>query len=274
MKDKYAAVWVSHSSIGDYLKCPRFYFLRNVWRDPKTKHKVTVMTAPLALGQVVHDTIDEISTLTANERFAVPLLERFERRWQSVHGELGGFKNDEHEQKFKTRGASMLSRITQNPRPLLTKAVKIRQELPHYWISEEDDLILCGKIDWLQYNESDDSVSILDFKTGKNDEDEDSLQLPIYALLVSNCQKRQTKAAYYWYLDRDDVPLQMELPDLEQSKKTVLEIAKKIQLARKLNHFVCKKGGCMFCEQMEKIVRGEGKLVGESNYHQDIYILP
>ena len=34
--DKYTAVWVSHSSMGDFLKCPRAYFLHNVYKDPKT----------------------------------------------------------------------------------------------------------------------------------------------------------------------------------------------------------------------------------------------
>ena len=68
-KDKYTAVWVSHSSMSDYLKCPRLYFLRNVYRDPKTNHKVALMQPPLALGQVVHDTIESLSRLPAEARF-------------------------------------------------------------------------------------------------------------------------------------------------------------------------------------------------------------
>ena len=35
-KDKYTATWVSHTSLSDYIKCPRAYFLKNVYKDPQT----------------------------------------------------------------------------------------------------------------------------------------------------------------------------------------------------------------------------------------------
>ena len=273
MKDKFAAVWLSHSSISDYLKCPRLYYLRNVYKDPKTGHKITIMQPPLALGQAVHDVVESLSVLPVSERLSESLLSKFDKAWEKVHGELGGFGDSDHERRYKDRGIRMLKRVTDNPGPILEKAVKIRQELPWYWFSEEENIILCGKIDWLQYNEAEDSVHILDFKTGKHDEDEDSLQLPIYTLLVINCQKRKISGASYWYLDRDDAPLNVELPDPDVAYKNVLVVAKKVALARKLNHFVCAKSGCAFCRPFERILKGEGKLVGESTYHQDIYIL-
>src|ERR1035437_4279352 len=34
-QDKFNAVWVSHSSIGDFLKCPRLYYLHNVYKNDK-----------------------------------------------------------------------------------------------------------------------------------------------------------------------------------------------------------------------------------------------
>src|SRR3990167_11317573 len=63
IKDKFSAVWISHSSIGDYLKCPRAYYLKNVYRDPKTNHKITLMQPSLALGQIVHEVIESLSRL-------------------------------------------------------------------------------------------------------------------------------------------------------------------------------------------------------------------
>ncbi|QQS44706.1 PD-(D/E)XK nuclease family protein [Candidatus Roizmanbacteria bacterium] len=93
------------------------------------------------------------------------------------------------------------------------KAVKIKEDLPHYWLSEEDNIILCGKIDWLEYLPETDSVHIIDFKTSKYDEDGDSLQLPIYYLLVTNTQKREVSKASYWYLERNDDLTEKELPD-------------------------------------------------------------
>lgn len=274
MKDKYSAVWVSHSSMNDYLKCPRAYFLKNVYRDPKTNHKIMLMQPALALGQVVHDVIDEVSFLPVNERLKIPLVSRFEQMWQKVSGVKGGFHTKEDEEEAKKRGRAMLERITDHPGPILKKAIKIPQDLPYFWLSEEDNIILCGKIDWLEYDEGTDSVRIIDFKTGKFDEDGDSLQLPIYHLLVDRCQKRKVFGAAYWYLNRDPVPREVALPDLVSSSQRVLEIAKRIALARKLNRFVCRQNdGCRVCQPLEAIVSGKATYVGENDYHQDIYVL-
>lgn len=274
-KDKYTAVWVSHSSMSDYMKCPRLYFLRNVYRDPKNNRKVSIIQPALALGQVVHDTIDTLSRLPQEERFRESLLDTFMLRWKSVKGKLGGFKNEDEEEKYKTKGIAMIERIMKYPGPLQNKAIKIRQELPYYWLSEEENIILCGKIDWLEYLTETDSVHIIDFKTGKYDEDPDSLQLPIYYLIVKHCQSRDIAKASYWYVDRDAYPLEVELPNEEESIKRIMEIAKKIALARKLEHFKCKsKDGCRFCKPYEDIISGRAEWVGTNDYGQDLYILP
>lgn len=274
MKDKYSAVWVSHSSISDYLKCPRAYFLRNVYRDPKTNHKISLMQPALALGQTVHEVIELLSTLPVENRFKKPIIDRFADVWKTVSGELGGFQNAEEEKKYKTRGEAMIRQIAEHPGPLTKKAIKIRQELPYFWLSEDDNIILCGKIDWLEYVEESDSVRIIDFKTGKFDEGPDSLQLPIYYLLATNCQSKPVSAMSYWYLNRDPEPVAVDLPDKEASASRVLELAKRVALARKLERFVCKSSvGCASCRPLEAIVAGRGKLVGVNDFGQDVYVL-
>ena len=57
--------------------------------------------------------------------------------------------------------------IEENPGPLRNLAVKIKSDLPSYWLSEEDNIMLCGKIDWLEYLKEEDAIHIIDFKTGK-----------------------------------------------------------------------------------------------------------
>lgn len=169
----------------------------------------------------------------------------------------------------------MLINLQENPGPIMEKAIKIKSNmnLPHYWLSTEDGIILGGKIDWIKYRQDDDTVEIIDFKTGKNEEKDDSLQLPIYLLIATNKQKRKVGGAYYWYLDRDDGLVEKKLPDLEESYQKVYKIAKRIQLARKINHFKCPKGGCYACRPYERVLKGEGEFVGVSNTRQDIYIL-
>lgn len=274
IKDKYTALWVSHSSMTDYLKCPRFYYLRNVYRDPKTNRKITLMSPSLALGQAVHESMESLSKLPLEQRDMITLLDAFEKAWEKISGEKGGFHDATQEEEMKNKGKAMVERVANNPGPILKKAVKLRQPLPYIWLSEDDNIILCGKIDWLEYLPDTDSLHIIDFKTGKFDEDPESLQLPIYYLLVKNIQPRPVTKASYWYLDRDDEPYELPLPDEEASKTSIMEIAKRIELARKLNRFVCPKpDGCMFCRPYETILRGEAKYVGVGEYSQDIYTL-
>lgn len=271
-KDKYTATWVSHSSISDFLRCPRAYYLRNVYKSPKTGHKITHMQPPLALGQAVHEVIEGLSILPVDERLNESLTKRLDISWQKVAAKLGGFKDKREEEEYKNRGKGMLKRVEGKPGPILKKAIKIQQELPYYWLSEEDNIILCGKIDWLEYIEDSDSVHIIDFKTGKREEKK-GLQLPIYHLLVSNTQKRPVSKLSYWYLQHQDKPEEMEMTDTEKSRDEIMEIAKRIKTGRQIDYFKCPTDGCFACRPLERILRGEGELVGVSDYRQDIYIL-
>ncbi len=274
MPDKYSAVWVSHSSISDFLNCPRAYFLNNVYRDPKTGHKIQLMAPALALGGAVHEVLESLSVLPSTERFKEPLVARFTRAWKRVAGRRGGFTSTEQEDRYRRRGEEMLHRVTTHPGPLMNKAVKIQQDLPQYWLSEADNIILCGKIDWLEYLPDSDTVHIIDFKTSKSEERESSLQLPIYHLLVANTQGRQVSKASYWYIALNDELTPKELPDLAAAHEQVLEIAKKMKLARQLERFKCSQGdGCYHCKPLEKIIRGEAEFVGENDYRQDVYII-
>lgn len=274
-RDKYTAVWVSHSSIRDYLQCPRAYYLRNVYKDPKTNRKMSIVAPALALGQAVHTVLESLSVLPTAERFELALTQRLEDAWGGVSGEKGGFANKEQERAYKQRATEMLARVQEHPGPLARKAVKIQKELPYYWISEELNIILCGKIDWLEFLEESNAVHIVDFKTGKTEEDADSFQLPIYYLLAQNNQERPVEKMSYWYLDKDVEPVQVELPDAQEAEARILEVAKRIKTARKLEQFACREGedGCYACRDLEKVLRGEAKFVGVGEYNQDLYMV-
>lgn len=276
MPDKYSAVWVSHSSISDFQQCPRAYYLKNVYKNPESGHKIQIMAPALALGQAVHEVIESLSNLPTDQRLKISLLDKFDQTWQKISGKKGGFLDEETERKFKQRGEEMIRKVINNPGPVSQLTVKIKEELPHYWLSEDDGIILCGKIDWLQYLPDIDAVHIVDFKTSKNKEKTDSLQLPIYLLLVSNTQKRQVAKISYWYLGQNDEPEEVVLPEEKEAYNKVLKVAKEIKLARQLNRFRCPEGenGCYACKPFEKIIKGEAEFVGVGGYNQDIYILP
>jgi ATP-dependent helicase/DNAse subunit B len=273
-KDKFKAVWLSHSSIADFLKCPRLYYLRNIYKDPRTRHKMTLMTPPLALGQIVHEVVESLSVLPVTERLTISPVKKFEIAWEKVTDKKGGFATNQQEEEYKQRGINMLKNIEEKPGPIVKKAVKIKSNgLPYYWFSEDENIILCGKIDWIEYMEKEDAIHIIDFKTGKIEEDDSSLQLPIYLLLANNTQKRKVKKASYWYLDKKDGLTEKKLPDINEAYEKVSKVAQRIKLARQINHFKCPTNGCRYCTPLERVLRGEGEKVGISEYGQDIFIL-
>jgi len=278
-QDKYTAIWVSHSSMGDFLKCPRAYYLRNVYKDPKTGRKINIVNPALSLGQAVHTTLESLKNIPFNERTNRDLLADFEKAWGEVSGKKGGFKNDVEESEVKTRGKAMIERVIQNPGPIAQKIVRLPEShngmAPNFFLSEKDNIILNGRIDWLEYIEQDDSIRVLDFKTGKHNEGDDSLQLPIYLLLLNALQKRKISGASYWYLDRDDKPVDMILPDIDEARKKVLEIAMQVKFAREKKTFNCPRGdgGCFACKPFEAILKGQAEYIGIGGYGQDIYFL-
>lgn len=288
MPDKYSAVWVSHSSMGDFIKCPRLYYLHNVYKNPKTGKKINLVSPALSLGSAVHEVVEGLADFKAEERFKNPekLIEKYNEVWQKFSGKKGGFKTQEEEDLTKARGLEMIKRVIDNPAPLKEKIVKLKDGdggmLPNFYLSEDDNIILCGRIDWLQYKESDDSIHILDFKTGKNEEKEDSLQLPIYQLLLDKLQKRKVTGASYWYLDSDNEPKEISLPNIKDSFDRVYKVAKAVKEARDLakiegpeNAFKCPRGekGCFGCLPFEKILKGEAEFLGNGEWGQEIYLL-
>jgi hypothetical protein len=233
------------------------------------------MSPPLALGQAVHEVVESLSEIKTNLRFSEPLLDKFERSWKKVSGKNGGFFDKETEFKYKIRGEDMIRRVIKNPGPLGELAVKINMDLPYYWLSEDDNIILCGKIDWLKYYPDTNSVEIIDFKTSRHEEEEDSLQLPIYNLLVNHCQNREVTAASYWYLDSSEELTPKKLPDLKESEEKILKIAKRMKLQKSLGKFDCPAGeaGCRACHDYERILKGEAEFVGNDDFKADVYVL-
>ena len=285
MTDKYGAVWVSHSSMGDFLKCPRAYYLHNVYKNPDTGRKMTIVNPALSLGSAVHATLEALKILPVEERLRRDLLADFETEWAAnASGKKGGFQSDEEEATAKARGRAMIERVVKYPGPIAKKTIKLKESQnnmpPNFVLNEEDNIILCGLIDWLEYVEADDSVRVIDFKTGKNKEDEDSLQLPIYLLLLDALQKRRVSGAAYWYLEKNDAPTEMKLPDVAEAREKVLALARQVKGVREKKAYECPRpgrsggsAGCFACQPYEAILRGEAEYLGIAGYGQDAYLV-
>lgn len=273
-QDKYSALWISHSRINDFKACPRAYYLKYRYRNPKNNHKMKLMTPPLALGQIVHDVLDSLTVIPLKERFKVSFVEKLHTLWEKIEGKKGGFLDSSIEQQYKARGEAMVLRLMKNPGPLAQLAVKLKMDLPYFWLSEEKNIILCGKIDWMEYLPDTDSIHIIDFKTSKHEEQDDSLQLPIYYLLAKKCQSRHISKMSYWYLEREDGIIEKELPDETRLLRELEDRALEIQLAHKLDRFKCHQpDGCYSCKPYELLLKGEGEFVGVNDYKEDVFVL-
>lgn len=272
--DKYSAVWVSHSSMGDFLKCQRLYYLHNMYKNPKTGRKMSIVSPHMSLGVAVHEVLEGLGSYKAEERLTRDLLADYEAAWKKVSGKIGGFTSPEEEAEFKERGRKMIETVIKNPRMLGNKIVKLPKEKmnPNFYIDVENNIILNGLVDWIEYLPETDSLHIVDFKTGKYEEQEASLQLPIYLLLCNALQKRKVTKATYWYLESDKL-VEKDLPNAEQAKKDVLDVAIKVKQFRTSNDYVCLKGGCYHCEQYEKILKGEAEFLGIGGFNQELYIV-
>jgi len=176
-EDKYTAVWLSYSSITDFTNCPRAYYLKNVYRDPASGNKIQIVSPALSLGSAIHEVIEHLSNLPLKERFKEPFTVILDHIWHRYSGRQGGFLNRESEQEYRNKAEAMLGYLYQNPGPLKNLAIKIKYDLPYYWLSKINNLILCGRIDWMEYLQKEDAVHIIDFKTGTHFEKEDSLKL-------------------------------------------------------------------------------------------------
>lgn len=282
MADKYTAVWVSHSSMGDFLKCPRLYYLHNMYKDPQTGRKMSIVTPHMSLGIAVHNVLEGLANYPAGERMKRDLRATFEEEWLHVTGIRGGFTSETEEETFKLRGKEMINTVIKNPRFLTNKRIKLPKEKmnPNFYLSEEDNIILNGQVDWIEYL-PDDTLHIVDFKTGKHEEKEGSLQLPIYLLLCNALQKRSVSKASYWYLESDSV-VEKDLPDISQARHDVYQLAIQVKEARDKNIFICPRGdaGCIHCTPYEKILRWRKDSsvagvtsVGVGGFNQDIFVV-
>ena len=173
------AIFLSPSSLSDFEKCPQLYYYRSIYRSPRGL-KIQIVNPALSVGESIHAVLDQYLKLPPPQREKEELFRIFNRIWEGLSGEKGGFSSVEEENGHKQRAINMLERFFKNKHFQETEAVKI-PSFPKADLG--NDLILTGKLDWIE--KEGDFYHIIDFKTGKNEEKEDSQQLPIYSVLVS-----------------------------------------------------------------------------------------
>jgi len=262
-------IYLSFTGLSDFLKCPRSYYLKNLYKDSKRGFKLQIITPHLTLGSTVHDSIkwflENKSNASRDE-----LEAKFRNFWLKYQGRRGGFETRQEEASFGQRGIKMLNNFWQNAKILESSAKEIT--FPKFNLVE--NVILIGNFDFVGEFKGG-TLHIIDFKTGAKDE-ESTLQLYIYAILAeANFKKRVSKASF-WYLDRDDSPREIVLDPLKVQLDWLVEKAKEVKKALEKQEWVCVKGEelCRDCRDYQAILEGKGEwLFSDFRYKKEIYYL-
>lgn len=263
-------IYLSYTSLKDFLKCPKAYYLKNIYKDPKSGFRLQIASPYLTLGSTVHDSVkwflDMQGQLSKDQ-----LTDKFRNFWLKYRRKRGGFSSDEEEGNFGKRGLKMLDNFLTNWRVLGKSAPLVT--FPKLNLFE--DVILIGNFDFVGEKE-DGSLHVVDFKTGANDE-EDTLQLYIYSILAEINLGKPVSEASFWYLDRDDAPVGIVLDPREGKLKWTAEKAKEVKQALARNQWICIReddGFCKDCRDYQAIIDGKGQFqFSDYRYKKDIYFL-
>lgn len=264
------AIFLSHTTLKDFLNCPKAFYLKNIYRDPRHNYKLQLASPYLTLGALVHNVIKNFLENKQQTTLITP-EEQFRNFWQKYRGKRGGFNSIEEEVIFGKRGLKMLENFQRNyskldlPLPLI--------DFPKYPLV--DNVVLHGNMDYVGQR-PDGSLHVIDFKTGSKDEDS-AIQLYIYAILAENNYNKEVSKASFWYLDRDDTPKEVVLDPLEPQIDWLVEKGLEVKKAIEENVWVCKNGDqpCRDCRDYTAILEGKGEHVfSDDAFKKEVYFLP
>lgn len=266
-------LWISHSAINAFDNCPKSYYYKYQYKNPKTGNRIQIVNPYFSLGLAVHQTLEELSDFSIEKRKEISLKDRYEEVWEDFSGKQGGFISEKQEKEFKDRGEKMIEKVIQTDffeKP----SVQIEEDVPSIDLIPEKNIKLVGSLDWIQ-RLSDDNLHIVDFKTGKNKEKNGSLQLPIYNILANKKLNDKVEKFSYWYLESDGQPTPKKLDSIEDSlniiRKKALEIYQYVQDDNYSCHY---NGNCFACSDFKKIFAGEAEYLGtDSTTGKDLFFV-
>jgi ATP-dependent helicase/DNAse subunit B len=271
-------IYISYTALTDFLKCPRAYYLKNIYRDTRQGFKLQIINPYLVLGSTVHDTLKWYleSTKKPNKR---ETLDKFRNYWRKYRAKKGGFNSLEEEASFGQRGLKMLDNFLEHSDCLEPCAPYI--SFPKYNLV--DNILLIGNFDFVGQC-SDGTLHVVDFKTGAHDEDS-ALQLYMYAILAEENFKKSVSKASFWYLDREDGPRDIVLDPLAGQLEWLKEKALRLKEAISIGDWICIKGFdgfeaatpekmCRDCRDYQSLLDGNGEwLFSDFRYKKEIYYL-
>ncbi len=240
--------YISPNKLKIWLECPRKYW--HYYLHEPTKYREPPRPY-YTLGEAIHDVLNSFFSLVPQIRTKKRLFDQFELHWKSASNQEGGFKDINEEDGYKKRAIKMLENFYKKediqaiPYRLSPSSTK--------YISLTNGVMLGGKIDRVDL-ESSGSLHIIDYKTGKEDQD-DPYQLSIYDLLVRGWLKKEVSRLSYLHLESGNWSTKPSTrKEREATNHFILDTVKKIPKEVSREFFVCHLGGnCNHCDYLREI---------------------
>lgn len=257
-----AAVWISHSALEEFYRCPKSYYFRYLYTN-SAGLRVTIAEPNLTLGVLVDEVIKDFFSKSVKPDLN-EMLRNLEFKWKLKTGKSGGFRSESQEAFYKEAAVKMLTNFLTN-----FPALKMEAEVPEFLqmsLMPEGDVRLCGTPDLIEHL-PDGTIHVIDLKTSEREKTEPDLQLPIYTILIEEETGKTVSKTSYWYLKLfpgpNEVPFKHDqLPKALEDIKFKTEAILKSRLS---NDFKCLKGegGCYKCQDFEFIKNETAEIVGK-----------
>lgn len=253
----------SSSKLDAFDKCPKAYHF--TYLDPiysKMKYELKKLPSNIwnfqTMGKAVHNAITLFYHSPLPDRTKDNLKKHLSQTWLSEVmwnkkmplGKWGGFTSLEEERDFYRQTLAMLENFLE--------IGEIEPEIEYLPTSDfshsindylnlitpiYDDINISGKFDLITKND-DGSLKIIDFKTGKK-EDENQFQLKFYKLLAETKFEKPVKKASFFFLKTGNI----KDFDMDQDVQIIKEeVLNKIQKIAKTQDFATRRSAlCKFC---------------------------
>jgi len=227
---------LSASKINSFLSCPLKYKMNYIDRVPKEPRP----TPHLNFDRSIHYALREFHEhYDGNMRKVNPFRELLSKHWID-----GGYTDWEEEERFKTRGLTMLDEYFR----VLTGAENpVMFETSARWTFDDLDLaVQIDRVDELP----DGKYEIIDYKTGKKIPDQRIIHedMGLMNMFLAASQKwpgKVAKVSYYFMAANRKFSLSPEFEHIEAHKKKIRKIVSEIGKA----NFKSNKGAlCAWCE--------------------------
>jgi DNA helicase-2/ATP-dependent DNA helicase PcrA len=205
----------SYTQISEFKRCPLQYYYDYILKIPKKPNSA------LFYGTMIHSSIKRFFDLyRESDRSLLNLQKEFTSLWDNSDRKV--FENKIQEDAFKNRG---LESLKTSFKMVIPEAEKSLQEESFYITLDRFNVM--GRIDRVDFF-SDNTVSIIDYKTGKSksqDPVDQNLQLTLYAIAAESKFKRKIRDLSLQFID-EGVNLKKKIDeiDLEKNKRELIQL--------------------------------------------------